>query len=302
MRKIALFNQKGGVGKTTTTVNLGAALAAAGKRVVLVDMDPQANLSFHLGLDQTKVSLNTYQVLCEGVSLAAACVEVAPNLLVAPATTDLAGAEVELVEAAQRELRLKTAAEAALFVADYVLIDCPPSLGLLTLNSLCFADEVIIPLQAHFLALQGMARLLETCQLVQQRLNPRLRISGVLFCQYEAAPRLSGEVAEEVETFFAAAREQDVPWNRTRVFDTQIRRNIKLAEAPSFGQSIFLYAPSSAGCADYAVLAEEVMKMTEASDVGERPGLAENQEPVVEQAITVTIGETPAASFETQPQ
>lgn len=263
MRRIALFNQKGGVGKTTTTVNLGAALAAAGKKVVLIDMDPQANLSFHLGLDPSRVNVSTYQVLTDGVSLKSTLVTVAENLSVAPASTDLAGAEVELVALDQRELRLRHMEEMDPIEADYFLIDCPPGLGLLTLNALCFSGEVIIPLQAHFLAMQGMAKLMETCSLVRRELNPQLYISGVLFCQYEAAPRLTGEVMEEVEKFIEAARGTNDPWSRAKVFQTQIRRNIKLAEAPSFGQSIFQYAPNSAGAADYGVLAEEILKMAE---------------------------------------
>ena len=261
MRIIALFNQKGGVGKTTTTVNLGAALAQAGKRVVLVDLDPQANLTMHVGVEPEQLAVTTYRVLTEEIPLAEALVACAGNMRVAASTTDLAVAEQELVAVPQRELILKRAAAAKKIDADFVLIDCPPSLGLLTLNAIAWATEVIIPLQAHFLALQGMAKLFETVGLVRQGLNPKLRITGILFCQYEAAAKLTGEVTGEVETFLAQARGKDEPWSEAVIFETTIRRNIKLAEAPSFGQSIFQYAPSSAGAADYSVLAEEVMKM-----------------------------------------
>ena len=261
MRTIALFNQKGGVGKTTTTVNLGAALAEAGKKVVLVDLDPQANLTTHFGIEPDQVAISTYRVLTDGIPLKEALQKVSDRIWVAPSATDLAVAEQELVAVPQRELILRKMTEAQPIAADYMLIDCPPSLGLLTLNAITLATEVFIPLQAHFLALQGMARLFETCALVRQSLNPKLRITGVLFCQYESAARLSGEVTGEVEQFLAAARGKNEPWSDAIIFQTTIRRNIKLAEAPSFGQSIFQYAPSSAGAADYSVLAEEVMKM-----------------------------------------
>ena len=261
MRIIALFNQKGGVGKTTTTVNLGAALAQAGQRVVLLDLDPQANLSAHWGIDTHTVTKSTYQVLTGELALADTLVEVAENLRVAPASHDLAAAEQELVGLPERENILRKHAAAKPIEADFVLIDCPPSLGLLTLNALAYATEVFIPMQAHFLALQGMARLLETVAMVRQQLNPQLIVSGVLFCQFETAARLSGEVSFEVEKFLEEARGQDVPWSKARSFETTIRRNIKLAEAPSFGKSVLDYAPNSAGAADYSVLAEEVMKM-----------------------------------------
>lgn len=260
-RIIALFNQKGGVGKTTTTVNLGAALAEAGRRVVLIDLDPQANLTTHLGIDPATVTQGTYQALTDGIPLRDCLHKVTDKLSVIPATTDLAAAEQELVAVVKREQLLRNMAAAKALAADYVLMDCPPSLGLLSLNALAYATEVFIPLQAHFLALQGMAKLLETVGLVRESLNPALRVSGVIFCQFESAARLTGEVTGEVENFITEARGQNQPWSEAVVFNTTIRRNIKLAEAPSFGQTIFQYASNSAGAADYSVLAEEVMKM-----------------------------------------
>ena len=261
MRTIALFNQKGGVGKTTTAVNLGAGLAALRKKTILMDMDPQGNLSFHLGIEPEKIKQSIYDVLVRRCDIAEAMYQVNDYLSVVPSTSDLAGAEVELVNEPERELRLRTAVEAGKVDADFLIIDCPPSLGLLTLNSLCLAQEVIIPMQAHFLALQGMARLLETCSLVQEQINPALRISGILFCQYESAPRLTGEVTSEVEQFLAGSRGAGRPWSDAMIFQTQIRRNIRLAEAPSFNQSIFEYAPNCAGAADYEVLVQEILDM-----------------------------------------
>jgi chromosome partitioning protein len=264
MRIIALFNQKGGVGKTTTTVNLGAALADAGKKVVLIDLDPQANLTTHVGVDPDSVVNSTYRILTDGIPLAEALVEVQntnKKLFVAPATTDLAAAEVELVSVVGRETLLKKMAEAAKFDADFVLMDCPPSLGLLSLNALVYATEVIVPLQAQFLALQGMEKLFDTIGMVRQSLNPKVRISGILFCQFESAAKLTREVTGEVDNFVEQAKGTTHPVANAVIFQTHIRRNIKLAEAPSFGQSIFKYAPGSAGATDYEALAAEVLKM-----------------------------------------
>ncbi|HVT81860.1 MAG TPA: AAA family ATPase [Phycisphaerae bacterium] len=267
MRIIALFNQKGGVGKTTTTVNLGAALAEAGHKTVLIDLDPQANLSAHVGVDPEKVGYTTYRVLIDEIPLAETLVEIPGTaaskgkLWVAPSSTELAAAEVELVSVIGRESLLRKMAAAKAFEADYVLIDCPPSLGLLSLNALVYATEVIVPLQAHFLALQGMEKLFDTVGMVRQGLNPRLKISGILFCQFESNVRLTGEVTGEVAGFLEQARGTTHPAAGAVIFSTTVRRNIKLAESPSFGKTIFQYAPTSAGAADYGALAQEVMKM-----------------------------------------
>jgi chromosome partitioning protein len=266
MRIIALFNQKGGVGKTTTTANLGAALADAGKRVLLIDLDPQANLTTHMGIDPDSVNISTYRVLTDGIPLAESLKKVKTEngeLLIAPANTELAAAEVELVSVVGRETLLRKMAQAEKIDADFVLIDCPPSLGLLSLNALVYATEVIVPLQAQFLALQGMEKLFDTIAMVRQSLNPTLHISGILFCQYEPAAKLTGEVADEVENFLTQAKGTTHPVANAVIFRTRIRRNIKLAEAPSFGHSIFQYAPTSAGAADYGVLAQELLHPNE---------------------------------------
>ena len=266
MRIIALFNQKGGVGKTTTTANLGAALADAGKKVVLIDLDPQGNLTTHMGVDPDSVSISTYRVLTDGIPLAESLKKVKTDngeLAIAPANTELAAAEVELVSVVGRETLLRKMAQAEKFDADFVLIDCPPSLGLLSLNALVYATEVIVPLQPQFLALQGMEKLFDTIAMVRQSLNPKLHISGILFCQYEPAAKLTGEVAEEVENFLTQAKGTTHPVANAVIFRTKIRRNIKLAEAPSFGHSIFQYAPTSAGAADYGVLAQELLNPSE---------------------------------------
>jgi chromosome partitioning protein len=277
MRSIAIMNQKGGVGKTTTTVNLAAALAELGQKVCVVDMDPQAHASLHLGVEVQPGSPSVYDVLVAGTPLAEAQRQVSENLWLAASHTDLATAEMELSRTLGRGMSERDAQQADppqldhFFTIlrdkldrdrrplDYVLIDCPPSLGLLTLNALVAAEEVFIPLQPHFLALHGLSKLLETIDLVARRLNERLRVSGVVFCMYESGTRLAGEVAADVEEFFRRAGSQPVSWAGARVFATRIRRNIRLAEAPSFGQSIFAYAPDSHGAEDYRQLAGEVL-------------------------------------------
>ncbi|MCE5326974.1 MAG: ParA family protein [Planctomycetaceae bacterium] len=260
VKVIAMINQKGGVGKTTSVVNLGAALAAAGRSVCLIDLDPQAHMTLHL-CPEPPAGPSTYDLLTQQASMDAVAVKAADRLWMAPAVIDLAAAEMELAGVAGREqiLRKELAATAA---ADweFVLIDCPPSLGLLTLNALAAADEVIIPLQPHFLALQGLGKLLETISLVQHRINPRLRVAGVILCMYEANTRLAGEVVADLEAFFATAKGTDSPWSNARIFKSIIRRNIKLAESPSFGQTIFQYEPASHGAADYAALAGEFVE------------------------------------------
>ena len=264
MRSIAILNQKGGVGKTTTAVNLSAALAAAGERVCLIDLDPQAHASLHLGLAPGEPARSIYDVLTGETALADARRQVSENLWVVGSHIDLAAAEVELVGVLGREVILRDKllddAQASGSPAfDFLLIDCPPSLGILTLNALSAVDEVLLPLQPHFLALHGLSKLLQTIDLVARRINDRLRLTGVVFCLYESGTRLAAEVGRDVEEFFDGQREAPSPWSDARVFTTRIRRNIRLAEAPSFGQSIFQYAADSHGAADYRQLAEELL-------------------------------------------
>ena len=289
MPVIAFMNQKGGVGKTTTAVNVGAALARAGRRVCMIDVDPQAHLTMSFGLDPSADVAGLYDVLVNDRPLGEATHAVNDRLSVVPADTDLAGAEIELVTVIGRELVLRHALEAATEKYDYVLLDCPPSLGLLTLNGLAAADSVVIPMQPHFLALQGMAKLLETVRLVQQRMNPKLRVGGIALTMFDPQAKLSQEVINEVENFIAQAVDKNLPWSNARVFKTRIRRNIKLAESPSFGQPIFDYDPSSNGAADYRALADELIAAYET-----KPAAPATPTPVA--ASTPSASVSPASS------
>lgn len=268
MRTIAVINQKGGVGKTTSTVNLAAALALAGKRVCVIDMDPQAHASTHLGAEPDGTLPSLYDVLVSNKPLAEVRRSVGDNLSLIPSDINLAAAEVELAGIVGREVILREAMALDAEQFDYVLMDCGPSLGVLTLNALAAADEVFIPLQPHFLALHGLSKLLETTALVARRINPMLVVSGVVVCLYDAATKLAQEVVTDLTAFLGQSRGANVPWASAKVFGTKIRRNIKLAECPSFGKSVFSYAPKSSGAADYAALANEVMGVTAPVVVG----------------------------------
>ncbi len=263
MRRIAILNQKGGVGKTTTSVNLGAALAKAGKRVCILDLDPQAHSTTHLGIEPDGKRLSMYDVLIDSKPLAEVRRQVDENLWIVGSDINLAAAEVELAGVVGREVILRDLLQADTETFDYVLMDCAPSLGVLTLNALCSAAEVFIPLQPHFLALHGLSKLLETTALVSKRINPQLKVTGVVMCMYESNTKLAQEVQRDLEEYLERGRTTNQPWNTARIFETRIRRNIKLAECPSFGQSIFQYAPYCNGAEDYLALAMEVM--------GERP-------------------------------
>jgi len=254
VRVIAVFNHKGGVGKTTTVANLGAGLARRGHRVLLVDIDPQACLTVHFGLDPERAEKTIYDVLCRDLPFAEAVRELeGPSLLGVPSHLDLAGAELELATTMGRERILRDAIERYLRDTkgiDYVFFDCPPSLGILTVNALAASDEVFVPLQTEFLALRGVGKLVDVVTLVRRRLNPTVRITGILPTLARTGTLLAREVQEEITRHFGP-----------KVFKTKIRSNVKLAEAPSHGQSIFLYAPLSAGAEDYAALAGEVDAM-----------------------------------------
>ena len=247
MRSIAIINQKGGVGKTTTAVNLSAALAATGQRVCLIDLDPQAHATLHLGLSPAGQTQSMYDVLTGEANLSDALEQVHESLWVAGSHIDLAAAEVELAGVVGREVILRDKLAEIQDQFDFLFIDCPPSLGVLTLNALAAVDEVFLPLQPHFLALHGLSKLLQTIELVARRLNERLRLTGVVVCMYESGTRLAAEVTSDVGNFFQQSRAPNRPWADAQIFQTRIRRNIRLAEAPSFGQSIFRYAPTLTG-------------------------------------------------------
>jgi chromosome partitioning protein len=270
-RIIALMNQKGGVGKTTTTVSLGAALAELGKRVCLIDLDPQAHLTINYGIEANGEHPSLYEVLIEEGSLLEAMQRVddagkdGGSIGVVPSSTDLVGAEQELLGMIGRELILKKRIETAMAGGadfDFVLMDCAPSLGMLTVNALAAANEVIIPMQPQFLPLQGVGKLLETVLMVSKRANPALKVSGVVLTMWDGQAKLSSEVVADLNQFITEAKGQNLPWSDARVFDSKIRRNIKLAECPSFGKSILSYEPTSNGAADYRTLAKEIIAMT----------------------------------------
>lgn len=248
-RILAIANQKGGVGKTTTTVNLSACLAYIGKKVLLVDIDPQGNSTSGAGIDKSDVEQCIYDVLVDDVEASAVIKETKiENLDVIPASIQLAGAEIELVPTISREIRLKRALEEVAKQYDYILIDCPPSLSLLTLNALTAADAVLIPVQCEYYALEGLSQLLNTVRIVQKHLNQDLRIEGVLLTMFDARTNLGIQVIDEVKKYF-----QD------KVYRTIIPRNVRLSEAPSHGEPIIIYDPKSKGAEVYLELAKEVV-------------------------------------------
>jgi chromosome partitioning protein len=258
MRRLAVINQKGGVGKTTTTANLGAALARAGRRVLLIDLDPQAHLTLHFGVDLPEGRNNLYDVLVNGISAQQTLIRVDGGVSILPGDIDLAGVEARLINIPGREMILRESIAGLADSFDVALIDCPPALGVLTINALVAATEVVIPLQAHFFALQGLSKLLDTVSLVRQRINPALKVSGVVLCLYESSTRLGTEVVEDLRKFLESSRGSTKPWADARLFEPPIRRNIKLAESSSYGRTVFDYALKSNGAVDYARLAADI--------------------------------------------
>lgn len=246
-RIIALVNQKGGVGKTTSSINIGAGLAKAGKKVLLIDLDPQGNLTVSLGVEAHKHEATIFELLKGDVTATDATITGDYDII--PADIRLSGADMELSAVPGREMLLKEALQPVLYKYDYVLIDCPPSLGLITLNGLTAAQEIFIPLQAEFLALNGMAQLLNTVKAVQRRLNPQLDITGIVATLYDSRKNLNKEVLEKIQHYFP-----------NKVFNTLIRDNVALAEAPSFGKDIFQYKSDSKGAEDYNSLCVEIIK------------------------------------------
>jgi chromosome partitioning protein len=252
-RVIAIANQKGGVGKTTTTVNLSACLAVKGKRVLTIDIDPQGNTTSGLGIDKSAVKESIYDVIINDVSLGDTIIPTKIKTLgLSPSNIHLAGAEVELVSVISREMRLKTAIAQVKDDYDFILIDCPPSLGLLTVNALTAADTILVPIQCEYYALEGLSQLMNTVRIVQKHLNPSLKVEGVVLTMFDARTNLSIQVVEEVKKYFG-----------NQVYRTIIPRNVRLSEAPSFGLPIILYDEKSKGAESYMDLADEVIMTAE---------------------------------------
>ena len=246
---IAIANQKGGVGKTTTSVNLSACLGELGQRVLLIDIDPQGNATSGLGIDKGKIEKSIYDVLVDDIPIKDTVIGTeVDNLKVLPATIQLAGAEIELVASMSRETKLKKAIDKIKNEYDFVIIDCPPSLGLLTINSLTAANSILVPIQCEFYALEGLSQLMNTVTLVQKNLNPALSLEGVVLTMFDARTNLSIQVVDEVKNHF-----------RHKVYQTIIPRNVRLSEAPSHGQPVIIYDPKSKGAQVYFDLAKEVI-------------------------------------------
>jgi chromosome partitioning protein len=305
LRTIAVLNQKGGVGKTTSAVNTAAALAAAGRKVVVIDFDPQAHMTIHLGVEPTAVQKGAYEVLTESAGFEESLVLVRPNLWLLGANINLVGAETELVNVVGREIILREAMHGCQEKFDFCLIDCAPSLGLLSLNALAAAGEVLIPLQPHFLALQGVGKLLQTVDLVNKRINPRLKVTGVLLCMHDTRASLSNEVRADIEGFLDSARGTNSAWDGAVILPAFIRRNIKLAEAPSYGQTIFEYDPTCNGAEDYRKVGNFFLGISEDSEEEVEPvesqSAAESQAEVEVQVEEAVAAPAPIEACEVEP-
>jgi chromosome partitioning protein len=298
MRTIAVLNQKGGVGKTTTVVNTAAALAAMGSKVLAIDFDPQAHLTIHLGLEPQAIKSGAYAVLIDEARLEEEILLVRLNFWLLPANINLVGAESELVNVVGRETILREAVKSIGDKFDYAFIDCGPSLGLLTLNALAAADEVLIPLQPHFLALQGFGKLLQTVDLVNRRINPSLTVRGILLCIFDSRASLPNEVRADIERFLNKARGTDSAWANAQILPVCIRRNIKLAEAPSYGKTIFEYEPNCHGAEDYKKVAKFIQGASLHLDIPEQDrSAAGGQAPIEIKSISEGGPKAPSVKF-----
>jgi chromosome partitioning protein len=292
-RVIAIANQKGGVGKSTTAVNLGACLAEAGRRVLVIDLDPQGNASTGVGIGHSDREVTIYEVLTAGSDMRGAVLETdVPGLAVVPSTIDLAGAEIELVSQFSREARLARALGSVRPEYDFILLDCPPSLGLLTVNALTAADELIVPIQCEYYALEGLGQLLKNVRLVQQNVNPRLRLTGIVMTMFDSRTKLADQVVAEVRAYFGP-----------RVYDSIIPRSVRLAEAPGFGKTILQYDPGSKGAKAYRHLAEELLNKAAGDGLGDLDltdlgqGVAVQETPVEETPVEAPAVGANAAGF-----
>ncbi len=286
MRRIAVLNQKGGVGKTTTAANTAAALAAKGLKTVVIDLDPQSHLTMHFGLEPENLQSGAYKVLTQSADFEEEILCVRPNLWILPANINLVGAESELVSIVGRETILRQAIQATKEKFDYIIIDCAPSLGLLTLNALAAVNEVLIPLQPHFLGLQGLGKLFQTVDLVNKRINPDLKVTGILLCMFDSRASLPNEVKADIEQFLDKARNTNCAWSQAQILPTFIRPNIKLAEAPGYGKTIFEYEPNCHGAEDYQKVADFLHNnintpvQAEDSEIEQNNGNADNADEI----------------------
>lgn len=252
-KSIAIFNQKGGVGKTTTNVNLSASIGQMGKRVLVLDMDPQGNTTSGYGIDKNSIENTIYEVIIDGVDINKAIIKTEfDNVNIVAAASELAGAEIELANEKNREYKLKNSIEKIKDEYDYIFIDCPPSLGMLTINSLTAVDSVLIPIQCEYYALEGVSQLMSTFQLVKKRLNPKIEVQGVVLSMFDGRANLSIQVVEEVKKYFKGS-----------VYTTLIPRNVRLAEAPSYGKPVIYYDSKCKGTSAYKELAEEFIELEE---------------------------------------